>query len=190
MEHTRRSFLKIAAAAAPAFALAPLWALPGSPDMHNKSFYKGVQLGVQTYSFHEIPNDGMGHADEIIADMLAAGIYDCELFGGPVTPSTLTGRRPDPALCPHPTLGCAPGKGGSLRNPWAWVFQSYTGDDLKAARERQRKFYETTSMNYFVDYRTKFDKVGINIHAYTLSFRWICLTLRWTDSLNRPPRSK
>jgi sugar phosphate isomerase/epimerase len=165
MQQSRRSFLKVAGAATVAVS-APSWALPGAPDTHNKSFYKGVQLGVQTYSFHEIPNDGMGHADDIIHDMLAAGMYDCELFGGPVVPGTLTGKRPDPALCPKPTLGCAPGKGGSLRNPWAWVFARYSGDELKAARERQKKFYETTPMSYFSDYRAKFDKAGINIHSY------------------------
>jgi sugar phosphate isomerase/epimerase len=165
MNRTRRSFLKSAAAAAAA-ASAPSWALPGSPASSNKSFYKGVQLGVQTYSFHDIPNDGTGHADDIIRNMLAAGVYDCELFGGPVVPSSLTGKLPDPALCPHPTLGCAPGKGGSLRNPWAWVFARYTGDQAIRARERQKKFYETTPMSYFSDYRAKFDKAGINIHAY------------------------
>jgi len=165
MSQTRRSFLKTAGAAGVALSTSA-WALPGAQDTHNKSFYKGVQLGVQTYSFHEVPNDGMGRADDIIKDMLAAGIYDCELFGGPVTPGTLTGKRPDAALCGRPTLGCAPGKGGSLRNPWAWVFARYSGDELKAAREKQKKFNETTSMNYFIDYRAKFDKAGINIHAY------------------------
>src|SRR5579871_6396759 len=113
MKQTRRSFVKLAAAAAPLAAAATTWGLPGAPDTHNKSYYKGVQLGVQTYSFHEIPNDGAGHADEIIRDMLAVGAYDCELFGGQATPGIYSGKRPDPAVCRSPLTGCAPGKGGS-----------------------------------------------------------------------------
>ncbi|MDW5266951.1 MULTISPECIES: sugar phosphate isomerase/epimerase [Acidobacteriaceae] len=164
MNQSRRSFTKLAAAALPVLTQT-LWTA-AQPTQHNKSFFKGVQLGVQTYSFHEIPNDGAGHAEEIIRDLLACGIYDCELFGGPVTPGIYSGARPDPALCPKPLLGCAPGKGGSMRNPWAWVFARKIDEDLKTARARQTHFWETVPMSYFERYRAKFDAAGINIHAF------------------------
>jgi sugar phosphate isomerase/epimerase len=163
LHESRRSFLKLAAAAAPALS-SVTHALAEPPK--NKSFYKGVQLGVQTYSFHEVPNDGKGHADEIVRDCVAVGAYDCELFGAPMTPGIFTGVRPDPALCPTPLLGCAPGKGGTARNPWAWVFARKTGDDLKAAREAQRQFLENTPDSYYKEFRAKFDRAGVNIHSY------------------------
>ncbi|WP_068093589.1 sugar phosphate isomerase/epimerase family protein [Novosphingobium rosa] len=164
MPVNRRDFLATGAAAAGVLSMAGRsWALPGGA---NRSFYKGVQLGVQTYSFHDIPNDGAGHAEAIIRDMRAVGAYDCELFGGPVTPGTLTGTRPDPALCPAPLKGCGPGHGGSLRNPWGWEFQRQTGEALAQARERQRKFLIETPASYYADFRARFDRAGINIHAY------------------------
>ena len=167
MSLSRRSLLAGSAAAAVAVRLraAGQTHAPASGP-GNRSYYKGVQLGVQTYSFHEIPNDGKGHADEIVRDLLEVGAYDCELFGGPVTPGIFTGKPPDPALCPHPTMGCAPGKGGTLRNPWAWVFARETGEDLKAARERQRKFLVETPDTYYEEFRARFDRAGINIHSY------------------------
>lgn len=169
MQTTRRNFL--AQSAAVAAALGPVRSALGqahAPEAGpgNRGYYKGVQLGVQTYSFHEILNDGAGHADEIIRDMKAVGAWDCELFGGPMTPGVFTGKLPDPKVCADPYKGCEPGKGGTLRNPWAWVFTRQTGDDLKAARERQRKFLTETPDKYYLEFRARFDRAGINIHSY------------------------
>jgi len=167
MSVSRRRFLAGGAAVAAACRLsstAQSHAIPSGPS--NRSYYRGVQLGVQTYSFHEILNDGKGHADEIISDLQAVGAYDCELFGGPVTPGIFTGKLPDPELCLQPTRGCGPGKGGTLRNPWAWVFARETGDDLRAARERQRKFLVETPAAYYEEFRARFDRAGINIRSY------------------------
>ena len=77
MQTTRRSFL--AQSAAVAAALGPVRSALGQTHAPaagpgNRGYYKGVQLGVQTYSFHEILNDGAGHADEIIRDMKAVEI--------------------------------------------------------------------------------------------------------------------
>jgi sugar phosphate isomerase/epimerase len=167
MNLSRRNFLATGAAAAAAVSLPSFGeaqAIPSGP--RNKSYYKGVQLGIQTYSFHEIPNDGAGHADEIIRDMQAVGAYDCELFGCPLSVSTFTGKRPLPDVCPEPLLGCGPGKGGTLRNPWAWAFAHYTGDDLIKARERERKFLTETPDSYYTEFRARFDRAGITIHSY------------------------
>lgn len=167
MNISRRSFTQLAASAAAAAAVPTLAQQHAAPSgAGNKSWYKGVQLGIQTYCFHEILNDGKGHANDIIRDMQAVDAYDCELFGGPVTPGIFTGKLPDPALCPEPTKGCAPGKGGTLRNPWAWVFVRETGSDLAAARERQRRFLTETPNSYYQDFRARFDRASINIHSY------------------------
>src|SRR3954451_19117136 len=166
MNYTRRSFMKLSAATASVFATGSALSFADMADGQNKSYHKGVQLGVQTYSFHEIPNDGKGHADEIVRDMLAVGAYDCELFSGPLVPGMWTGKRPDPAVCPEPLRGCAAGKGGSQRNPWAWVFARVPADEVPAARERQRKFLTETPDSYYEEFRSHFDKAGINIHSY------------------------
>ena len=168
MPLSRRRFIGAGAAAVALNVPFRGWAQGHAPASgpRNRGFYKGVQLGVQTYSFHDILNDGKGHADEIVRDLLAVGAYDCELFGGPVTPGIFTGKLPDPAVCPHPTTGCAPGKGGTLRNPWAWVFVRETGDNLKAARERQRNFLVETPAAYYEEFRARFDRAGINIRSY------------------------
>jgi sugar phosphate isomerase/epimerase len=164
MQRSRRDILKIAAAGIPASVLG--WPALAKPQKPNKSYIAGVQLGVQTYSFHEIPNDGKGHVDSIIKDMLACGLYECELFGGPVEPSIMTGQFPPASECPHPELGCSAGKGGSARNPWAWEFVYYKGDELKAAREKQRMWRENESIAYFGDVRKKFDDAQIRVFAY------------------------
>ncbi len=51
----------------------------------------GVRLGVQTYSFRNIPRgadgDGIG---PVIAAMRACGLVDCELYGPQIAPESLT----------------------------------------------------------------------------------------------------
>src|SRR5215475_13654305 len=47
----------------------------------------GVRLGVQTYSFRELPRaEGSDHVDVIIAAMKACGLSECELFAPQVEP--------------------------------------------------------------------------------------------------------
>jgi sugar phosphate isomerase/epimerase len=162
MIHSRREFVKLAAASA--MLTQQAWAAEST----NKSYLHGVQLGVQTYSFHEIPTDGQNHIDWVIKDMLACGIYDCELFGGAIVPGLMTGRRPPVADCPAPLHGCPAGKGGTERNPFRWVFAQYTGDALKAARAHQKEWNETVSMDFFGDVRKKCNDAGINIYSYNI----------------------
>jgi sugar phosphate isomerase/epimerase len=64
--------------------------------------------------------------------------------------------------------GCAPGKGGVLRNPWRWVFAAYTGEKLAAARAAQREWDETASMDFFRNVRRRMNDAGIEIHAYNV----------------------
>src|SRR5262245_64330682 len=47
----------------------------------------GVRLGVQTYSFRDLPRaDGSDHVDVIIAAMKECGLSECELFAPQVEP--------------------------------------------------------------------------------------------------------
>lgn len=159
MNSSRRNFVK-------SLAGLPVSAVLSSAAGTRNSTINGVQLGVQTYSFHDILNDGQNHAAAIIQRMLACGLYSCELFSCQIEPGTLTGQLPPVAECPKPFLGCSSAKGGSARNPWAWEFKRLEGQALAAARGRQRKWRETVPLDYFRDIRKKFNDAGITIYSY------------------------
>jgi sugar phosphate isomerase/epimerase len=84
--------------------------------------YKGIVLGVQSYSFRD---RGL---DEAIAAMKQVGLNSCELWQGHLEPKKVT-------------------------------------------REVMRKWRETTPLSEFQSVRSKFEKAGIRIHAYNISFK-------------------
>lgn len=137
----------------------------------------GVQLGVQTYSFHDILNDGQDHSSQIIQNMLACGLYSCELFAPQIEPGTMTGKLPATSDCPQPFLGCSAAKGGSARNPWAWEFKRLEGKALTEAREREEHWRETVSLDFFGAVRKKFSDAGIAVYAYNPM-----VNAEWSDS--------
>src|SRR6266446_818491 len=61
MSHSRRDFVKSTLLGLPVSA-----ALARAAETKNTSTIGGVQLGVQTYSFHDILNDGRNHTDATI----------------------------------------------------------------------------------------------------------------------------
>jgi sugar phosphate isomerase/epimerase len=160
MNFSRRDFVKSA-----------MVGLPGSAALvraaeTKPSTISGVQLGVQTYSFHDILNDGQNHTDAIIQKMLACGLYSCELFSSQIEPGTLTGQLPPVADCAKPFFGCSAGKGGSGRNPWAWEFKRLEGSARDADRAKQKQWRETVSLDFFKAVRKKFNDAGITIYSY------------------------
>jgi sugar phosphate isomerase/epimerase len=98
-------------------------AAPAKPN----SKVKGVQIGVQSYSFRD---RGL---DEAIQAMLDVGLSSCEMYSGHVEP-----------------------KGSGSR---------------EQAREELRKWRLETPLDHFNAVRAKFDKAGIELYAYNLSFR-------------------
>jgi sugar phosphate isomerase/epimerase len=84
--------------------------------------YKGVVLGVQSYSFRDL---GL---DEAIAGMKQVGLTSCELWQGHVEPKGVT-------------------------------------------RDAMRKWREETPLSDFHAIRSKFEKAGIGIYAYNISFK-------------------
>jgi sugar phosphate isomerase/epimerase len=137
---TRRDFGKLALAAgmAPlrspfgtAFAAAPI-----------DSTVNGVHIGVQTYSFRDLPRPA-GAADSVdvvINAMKASGIGECELFSPQLEPQSPAGGR---------------GARGAPPSP----------EQLKA-REDLRKWRLESSLDHFKNARKKFDAAGITITAY------------------------
>jgi sugar phosphate isomerase/epimerase len=102
----------------------------------------GVRLGVQTYSFRELPRaEGSDHVDVIIAAMKECGLSECELFAPQVEPQFSTRGQ---------------GRG--------------TPESRQENREKLRTWRLETPIDHFRDVKKKFDAAGISIYAYNYSF--------------------
>jgi sugar phosphate isomerase/epimerase len=107
------------------------------------STVNGVRLGVQTYSFRDLPRTPGGDAvDTIIKSMTACGLTECELFAPQVEPQFSAGR----------------GARGAPPSP-----------EAVKAREDLRKWRLETPIDHFRDVKKKFDTAGITIYAYNYS---------------------
>jgi len=128
---TRREFGKLTLAGA------------ALPHVLRAADTSGVRLGVQTYSFREMPRPpGQDHVDTIIKAMTACGLTECELFAPQVEPQFSAGR----------------GQRGAPPSPEA----------IKA-REDLRKWRLETPLDHFRDVRKKFNAASISIYAYNYS---------------------
>jgi sugar phosphate isomerase/epimerase len=138
---TRREFGKLTLAG----LTLPAWARPaGAAD----STVAGVRLGVQTYSFRELPRpaDAADAVDVVINAMKACELVECELFAPQVEPQFSSGR------------GGQRGQRGDPPSP-----------EAMKAREDLRKWRLETPLDHFRDVKKKFDAAGITIYAYNYS---------------------
>lgn len=132
MNYSRRDFTKLALAGLPLSA-----ALAKAID----SKIDGVQLGVQSYSFRDLPLDGA------IKAMVADGLGDCELFSPHIEAGGIQAMRPSPSATPAERRAA-----------------------FKAYNDKLREWRLTVPLDYFKGVRKKFDDAGINLYAYNLSF--------------------
>lgn len=142
--YSRRDFSKIGLAGLPLARVLAFTKIDSKID--------GVQLGVQSYSFRDLP------LDAAIQAMAADGLGECELFsphieGGHTDRAPMAGMR-------------RPGGPGMPRQDDAARVAARA-----AAREELRKWRLTVPMDYFTGIRQKFSNAGIDIYAYNLSFR-------------------
>jgi sugar phosphate isomerase/epimerase len=129
--YTRREFSTLIAAS----LIAPAAARPAAAQR-----VAGVRLGVQTYSFRDLPRPaGADLSGPIIDAMKACGLTECELYSPHLEPASPSGRRA-------------------------------TADDRRQAREELRTWRETTPASHFADVRKRFAAAGLTIYAYNLSF--------------------
>jgi sugar phosphate isomerase/epimerase len=141
--YSRRKFGKIA------LASLPLSAAFGRIN----SQFDGVRIGVQTYSFRDLP------LDAAIQAIAADGLGECELFsphieGGHTDRAPMAGMR-------------APVPGGGSGNQADATARTAA---RAAAREELRKWRLSVPMEYFHGIRQKFSDAGITLVAYNLSF--------------------
>jgi sugar phosphate isomerase/epimerase len=135
--YSRREFghLMFAGAVLPRFAAA-------GPS----AIVNGVRVGVQTYSFRDLPRTPGGDAiDVVIKAMRECELVECELFAPQVEPQFNTGargRRGDPPSA-----------------------------EAVKAREDMRKWRLETPLSHFESVGRKFRDAGITVYAYNYSPR-------------------
>jgi sugar phosphate isomerase/epimerase len=130
---SRREFGKVAFAGL---------ALPRLVDAAADSKVAGVRIGVQTYSYRDLPRPA-GAADSVdvvIKAMTESGVSECELFSPQLEPQFSSGAR---------------GARGGPPTP-----------EAVKAREDLRKWRLETSLDHFRNARKKFEAAGINVHAF------------------------
>ncbi len=139
MNSTRRDVCKLALAAIPLSALA-------STADAEKSKIDGVQLGVQTYSFRDLP------LDQAIQAMVTDQLFDCELFSPHIEDGGINALKD----LLHPANGKQPSHA-----EMAALFKSYN--------QKIREWRLSVPLSYFSGVRKKFDNAGINIYSYNLT---------------------
>ena len=112
----------------------------------------GVRLGVQSYSFRELPRpEGADMVDVVIKAMTECGLGECELFAPHIEP-----RMPMMFGRPRP----APG------SPEAEKARA----EMEKARAELRSWRTGTPLDHFRGIKKKFDAAGIKIFGFNYSF--------------------
>lgn len=100
----------------------------------------GVRLGVQTYSFRELPRTPGGDATAaIIGAMQTLGLTDCELWSPQIEPAATGGRGATP-------------------------------EQRQQAREALRAWRVSTPLSHFTGIKNAFARAGASIYAFNYSF--------------------
>jgi sugar phosphate isomerase/epimerase len=153
---TRRDFGKMTLAAL------PLAATRAANAAKLNSVVGGVRLGVQTYSYRDLPMDGI--IDSVIKAMTETGLAECELFAQQAEPPNIATNfwsGVDPKV-----LG-AGADGGALTEQ---LRAKAKQEAVMKAREELRKWRLEVPLDHFRAIRKKFDAAGIDLHVYNLSF--------------------
>lgn len=151
MSVTRREFGKLAMATVPAALMGERALAATQATSRPNSSINGVQVGVITYSYRAMPEQG---ADAVLRYVLDSGISAVELMG-----NAIEAYAGAPALPARPTP--PPGAGGGQRQPPTpeqMAAREKYAADLKAWRLSQ-------SMDRFKALRTMYDDAGVKIYA-------------------------
>jgi sugar phosphate isomerase/epimerase len=110
------------------------------PALVRSQTLAGVQLGVQTYSFRELPRaPGSDMVDPIIAAMTECSLSECELWAPQIEPAQSFGRaRPTP-------------------------------EQAQQARQALRAWRLETPLDHFRGIRKKFESARIRVYAFNYS---------------------
>jgi len=122
-------------------------ALVGNSCMSDKpdSNFKGVQIGVISYSWRDMPG---GEAEDILGYCLKSGISSIELMGDVV--ERYAGLPPLP---PRPARGVEMSE----------EEQAAYDKKVQTAREKQREWRLSASLDKFTELRKMYNEAGVNI---------------------------
>lgn len=152
MQMTRRSFNLGLAASTASLTVRPISALT----------VRGVRLGVQTYSFHELRQGGTSAVEQITAAMKRLNLNICELFS------------PDIEPFPMPRFSWASWARSSGKTSAAALSKLDSDErhspEFQKQRENLRAWRTSTPDSYFHDIAAKFRSAGIEIYCYNFSF--------------------
>lgn len=110
------------------------------PRLSAAQIVGGVRLGVQTYSFRELPRTPGGDASAAIIDaMRSCGLTECELWSPQIEPAAAGGR-------------------------------GVTPEQRRESREALRTWRVTTPLTHFHGIRDAFARAGASIYAFNYSF--------------------
>ena len=152
MSQTRRNFGRAFLAALPASRLLQ------ADDLK----IRGVQLGVCTYSFRELPRPDSGDGVGVVLDaMKACRATQCELFSPQLEPA-------DPALTAFLKQAAASQDQKAMAAAYR---KMQTGPEARKRREELRQWRLATPAAHFKAVRQRFDQAGVDPFAYTVNFR-------------------
>ena len=137
----RRAFLK----SAPAISLAFRSVAGGAiPKVAVPQTVGGLHFGVETFSFHDIPQGDPKQLPTILSNMIAAGIPECEIMSGHIEPF------------PNISTG--------------WWVQTRRAADFPKMREESRRWRLKVPMDYYATIRKQFEAAGLRIYYYNINF--------------------
>jgi sugar phosphate isomerase/epimerase len=138
---TRRDFGKLALAALPLPALG----FSGALAAQSNTQIAGLQFGIETFSFHDLPPAGDPQLiPTIVRNMTELGLVECEIMSGHVEPYA------------------------SVATGW-WV-QSRKAPGYQKMREDARRWRLTVPMDYYAKVRKQFEDAGLRMYLYNVNF--------------------
>ena len=151
--------------------LAGLSLSPFLPAGAIDSVVSGVQLGVQTYSFHDVTQGGMEAVDLIVKHMTKLGLGMCELFSPDIEPFPLPWFAVD-AWKPGAANGSGPaGDVNAATRKYAALAKALAkAPETLKQREVLRNWRLSIPLSYFTGVAKKFSDAGIKICCFNLSF--------------------
>ena len=153
MDYTRREFAKIALTTLPSLSAVNLLAT-GKPN----SVFRGVRIGVITYSFRALP----GSAEEVLNYCVECGFSGIELM------SDVAERFAGSPAQAGRGAGGAPGGGGGGQGRGR---APLTAEEQEARRKRAedlKNWRLSVSMDKYKAFRKMFEDAGVKIYAFKL----------------------
>ena len=131
------------------------------------SVVDGVQLGCQTYSFHDITEGGPAAIDRIIQHMTQIGLNMCELFSPNLEPFPMPWFSVE-AWAPKAAKGGGPS--GDVTAAVAMARAKAGTPEAKAQRDQLRKWRLSVPLDYFQSISRKFSDAAIKLYCFNLTF--------------------